>query len=139
MMGKIYTKLMNYDEYYSEGASYKEKEEREKEYTYDLKIVREKCYKSTAVNLSINKNYNEKCVDIQMDEVKYTRVFGTVKDLEGNVAENVRVVLFRAKLINYKTEYVAVCDMITDKRGMYESLIENDYCEDHYIIKVQDE
>ncbi|AOR24032.1 hypothetical protein [Clostridium taeniosporum] len=134
-MAVIYNEHISDEGYYNQYKNYKKKK-KEDNYIYDLKVKKEKIYKSKYIDLNLEVTCNEKYLDIQMDELKYIRIFGTLKDSKGNIVKNKKITLFKSKLVNYKTEYIPVCDMITDERGLYEALIEEDYTNTHYIVKV---
>lgn len=105
-------------------------------YTYNLNVVKEDGYKGKYIDINLDRGCKEKFIEIEMQLMKYLRIFGVVKDSKGNIAKDIKMILFRAELINYKTEYVPVCEIITNDRGEYQVIIDNVYGDNHYSVKI---
>ncbi|MBW6409267.1 hypothetical protein [Clostridium weizhouense] len=135
-MSIIYNERIKNNEYYNKKENnIKNKKE---DYTYNLNVQKEKDYRSKYIDLNLNGICNEKYVDIQMEEVKYINISGILRDKNGNIVKNKKVTLFRCELINYRTEYIPICNMITDEKGVYQTVIEDSYKDAHYFVKVAD-
>lgn len=122
--------------YYDSNVYTKKKKE---DYRYDLNLKRDSIYKSNYIEFNLDGNVKEKCINMQVEEFKYIKVFGEVKDLEGNVVKNKKCTLLKTALVNYKTEYIPVCYITTDTEGKYEVILNEEYDKSHYIIRVSDE
>ncbi|MGL5353267.1 MAG: hypothetical protein ACRDA5_08060 [Clostridium sp.] len=105
-------------------------------YNYVLRVVKESGYVSNFIDLTLDANDKEKYIEVEIDLINYMRVSGIVKYECGNVVKNAKMTLFRSVLINYRTEYIPVCDVITDENGRYEVVIDNVMEDSHYIVGV---
>lgn len=140
-MEVIYNERLCYDGNYNDDKYYKQKKEddyvREK-YKCDLNIVKESGYLNKTVDLELDSCKNEKALNVEIGKKDFLRVYGTVIDSKGEAAKEKRVTLFKSILFNYKTEYIPICDMVTDENGVYETILDNLNPEDHYMVKVSD-
>ena len=136
-MGIVYDESLDYYKVEKKDGYSRKEENKKDKYTYDINIAKECNYISKSIDLNLEPGDKEKYLDIEMDISRYMRVCGVVKDLEGNVIKNTKIGIFKSQLINYKTEYIEVCNMITDEYGIYEAVVDREYKDSHYIVKIK--
>lgn len=105
-------------------------------FTYSL----EKCSNiiSKSVKIPIDYKYCDYKKDIILNNIKYTRIFGEVKDDNNELAEGIYVTLYKYEVVNYKTQYIPMADTITDKDGQFQFIITDEKFDDNFKVKVSD-
>lgn len=130
-----YNESFGYDSYSNKDNSNKLKK-KNSGYIYEVKVSKEFSYKGELIDIDLESKCEDKYINVQMDLVSYVRIYGTVKKCNGDVVKNTKLTIFRSELINYKTEYIAICDTFTDENGIYDVVTNNIYEDNHYIVRV---
>lgn len=108
-------------------------------YEYEIYVLYESALKGKYVDFESCINHDELKIDVLLDKVKYIRVFGIVTQYNGELAIGKKITLYGAKMINHRTQYVPICDAVTDEKGAYDILLDNCFYETHFIIKLCEE
>lgn len=107
-------------------------------YNFTFKIDKQSALKGDVIELNFDCMGKEECINVNLEELKYLKFDGSVTDKDGNVVREKKVILYKAQIINYKTEYVPICEVMTDEYGLFEGVIYNAYGDNHYTIKIEE-
>ncbi|MGL5086494.1 MAG: hypothetical protein ACRC68_12375 [Clostridium sp.] len=138
-MAIIYTERLDLDSHINKDNYIQSNQCTEKkiEYTYSLDVCNEFSYKSTSVDLDIKTGCKEQFIDVKIEKVDYLRISGELKNTEGESIPATTVTLLKAILVNYKTEYISVCDILTDNNGFFEVILEDNYGDNFYKVCIK--
>lgn len=69
--------------------------------------------------IQIDNNTTSIRADVVLNDEYFTNLFGQVKDIYGNLAKNVRVILLKPSYENSKIEYIPISVTKTDSNGFF--------------------
>lgn len=106
------------------------------EYTYTLDIINEDTFMGEAVDFNIKAIDREKYINVELCTLRYIRIFGIIKDLNGCLIKNKNITIHKIKALNSEVDYTVICETSTDEFGVYQAITDKIYSEDEYIIKI---
>ncbi len=106
-----------------------------KEYEYDMNQTVEYCYKSRKIDFTIPNDTQLK-MDINLNEIKFIKLYGRIRYTDKSWVKNKKITLYLLTFLNYKTEYVPICESCTDNFGFYEFIIDKSLDDSKFKIEV---
>lgn len=126
----VYDKFKNFN--YQNVREFKEFDK------YKCKYKIDECADLVSKKIEFNIDDDDFRKDIVLDDYKYTRIFGKVYDTNNKCCEGIIVTLYKFEVINYKTDYTAIGETITDETGFFQFIIEQSNLNYNYKIKVSE-
>lgn len=108
-------------------------------YIYEMKVIKEKTYSSSNIELNLEEKLKECRLDIKIGLQENIRIYGVIKNLVGEIIPNQKIAIYKSYLSNYRTEYATICEIVTDEYGAYDIILKATQNNEHYMVKVLDE
>ncbi|SHJ45999.1 hypothetical protein SAMN02745163_02030 [Clostridium cavendishii DSM 21758] len=94
---------------------------------YKVNYCIENCttFENKSIKIKIYpKNFQYK-VNVILNTILYTKIYGYITDSNNNFATNVEVFICKNGHSQYIDKYIPICSSITDNNGMFQAVIKN--------------
>ncbi|WP_040329929.1 hypothetical protein [Clostridium ihumii] len=109
----------------------------ELEYCYTIENCSQ--LKSEAINFMVEECENEYKLDVTLKNKEYVKIYGQVRYTQKDMlASDVIVTLYKLSILNFKEEYIPICETITDSIGVFQFVLPIDIENDNYKIKLSE-
>lgn len=109
----------------------------EEEYFYTVSVIKEDTYKCEGVDIEIKRDVREKYIPIKLENLKYIRIQGIVRNKKGEFIKNKKIIVYRSRQANSRQQYIPICETTTDEFGIYQVIADKIYSENSYIIRIR--
>ncbi len=95
------------------------------EYKVDYYIENCMIFENKYLKVNILNNNSEYKVNINLDNIKYTKIYGWIQDFNGNNISNIKVLVYKRGFQSCFERYLPIFLGFTDSEGMFQILLKN--------------